>query len=298
MSAALTIVMFIAGLINSILSFITFQNKQLRIFGCGIYLLASSFTSFGTVTMFLVKYWFVVVTHMNSKNSIGVARAGCKLIEPLLKLFVYWDAWLNACIAIERAVNVWKGVNFNREKSKRFAKIIILLLPFCIISSIIHEPINRQLVEFKDKITVETAWCVTDYSRSLEKYNTAILFIHLVSPFVMNLFSALFIIFGAAHQRSIAQPGRSYRVHAQEQFEEHKQLIISPLVLVILASPRLIIALLSGCINISKDRWVYLSAYFISFIPSMLVFVIFVLPSSTYKKKFQETLKTWRTRFI
>ncbi|CAF1400592.1 unnamed protein product [Adineta steineri] len=48
---ALTMIMFVGGLINSILSLITFQNKDLRQVGSGIYLLASSITSFFTISI-------------------------------------------------------------------------------------------------------------------------------------------------------------------------------------------------------------------------------------------------------
>ena len=107
MSIALTMIMFVAGLINSILSFMTFQREDLRKVGCGIYHLASSITSLLTIAMFTVKFWFVVLTQINvSAISHSVHRGGCVSIDPVLKLFVYLDAWLNACIAVERAVKV------------------------------------------------------------------------------------------------------------------------------------------------------------------------------------------------
>jgi hypothetical protein len=309
-SAALTIVMFIGGLANGVLSLITFQNKELREMGCGIYLLASSITSLITLSMFTVKFWFLVLTHMDATMNVSVMSGGCKWIEPIMKVFLYLDTWLNACVAIERAINVSKGVKFNRAKSRRIARWVIVILPLCVIGSLIHEPIKREAFEFKTdkKGTLERnetltntrdnfVYCITRYSPSLENYNTGILFFHLLVPFVINLFSALYIIFGAARQRSTAQPGRSYKEHFHEQFNEHKQLLISPLVLIILASPRLIIALLPACIDVSQNPWLYLSAYFVSFIPSMLVFIIFVLPSSSYKKKFKDTIRSWQQRF-
>jgi hypothetical protein len=102
MSAAFTTIMFVGGLINSILSLVTFRNKELRKVGCGKYLLASSATSLLTISMFAVKYWFFVLTQING----FIPRRVCIIIEPLLKLFVYSDAWLNACVAIERTVAV------------------------------------------------------------------------------------------------------------------------------------------------------------------------------------------------
>ncbi|CAF3501632.1 unnamed protein product, partial [Adineta steineri] len=146
-NAALTMIMFVGGSINSILSLITFQNKELRQTGCGIYLLASSVTSFFTISMFTVKFWFVVLTQMNLSIRLSIVRGGCVSIEPLLKLCLYLDAWLNACVAIERAILVFRRVNFNKQKSQRIARWIILILPFCVMGSMIHEPIHRELHE-------------------------------------------------------------------------------------------------------------------------------------------------------
>jgi hypothetical protein len=305
MSAALTMIMFVAGLINSIFSLLTFQNATLRKVGCGMYLLASSTTSLLTICMFTVKFWFVVLTQMDTFINLSVIQGGCKSIEPLLKLCFYLDAWLNACVAIERAVHVWKGVNFDKETSKRIARWIILTLPFCIIATIIHEPLYRNLFKYNmpsdETSTNQTGtdiperhiWCVTYYSRSVQDYNTAILFIHLLGPFIANLFSALFIIFGTARRRSVAQTRQSYEEHIREQWNKHKQLVISPAILLVLSIPRLIISLLSGCVDVTRHPWLYLSAYFISFTPTILIFVVFVIPSDLYRKTFKESFRTW-----
>ncbi|CAF4146036.1 unnamed protein product [Adineta steineri] len=295
-NAALTMIMFVGGLINSILSLITFQNKDLREVGCGIYLLASSITSFLTISMFTVKFWFVVLTQMNLSIHLSVVRGGCVSIEPLLKLCLYLDAWLNACVAIERAILVFKGIKFNKQKSQRIARWIVLILPFFVMSSIIHEPIHRELFEMKTETNAAgiDRWCVTRYSPTVQQYNTIILFFHLVVPCIVNLCSALFIIFGSARQRSTAQTRQSLKEHIYNQFNEHKQLLISPMVLLILSLSRLIMAMLSECVNPSNHRLLFLFGYFISFTPSMLIFIVFVLPSSLYRKTFQESFRQWR----
>ncbi|CAF4245336.1 unnamed protein product, partial [Adineta steineri] len=147
MSVVLANVMFLMGLINGILSLLTFQNANLRKVGCGIYLLASSITSLLTIFMFTIKFWFVLLIQMNSSINISIRRGGCISIEPLLKLFLYFDTWLNACVAIERAIHVYQGIHFNKEKSKRLARWIIFILPFCITATIIHEPLHRDIFE-------------------------------------------------------------------------------------------------------------------------------------------------------
>ncbi|CAF3832453.1 unnamed protein product [Adineta steineri] len=228
LSAGLTIIMFVAGLINSILSFITFQNKDSQQVGCGMYLLASSITSLLATTMLIIKFWFVVLTYINASTSLSVLRGGCVSIEPILKLFLYLDGWLSACVAIERAVLIFKGINFDKKKSKSIARRTILILPFC------------------------------------------------------------------ARQRSVVRTNQSFKEHIQDQFSEHKQLIISPIVLLVLSIPRLIISLLPGCAKTSKNLWLYLGAYFISFTPSMLIFLIFVVPSELYMKAFKQSFNRIR----
>ncbi|CAF1016920.1 unnamed protein product [Adineta steineri] len=303
MSVALTMIIFFMGLISSILSLLTFQNANLRKVGCGIYLLASSITSLLTISMFTINFWFILLTQMNSSINLSIRRIGCISIEPLLKLFLYFDTWLNACVAIERAIHVYQGVHFNKQKSKRLARWIIFILPFCITATIIHEPLHRNVFEYKVKgdgyetIKEIHRWCVIQYSRAVQDYNTAILFVHLIGPFIANLFSASFIIFGTARQRSLAQTNQNYITHIREQLREHKQLVISPAILLILSIPRLIISLLSGCVKVSDKPWLYLCAYFISFTPSILVFVVFVVPSELYRKTLKETLRNWQGRF-
>ncbi|CAF1667236.1 unnamed protein product [Adineta ricciae] len=241
---------------------------------------------------------------MDLSVRLSVVEGGCKSIETLLKLFFYWDAWLNACVAVERGMSVYKGVSFDKEKSKRFARWIIFILPIMIVGTVIHESIHRKMFKHEVKqrkwysenynidedIEIGTyTWCITSYSQWLQGYNTAVLFIHLLGPFVANLLSALFIIIGTARRRAEAQRQHSYKEHLREQWNEYKQLVISPIILVFLSTPRLIISLLSGCADVSSHTWLYICGYFVSFTPSILIFVVFVLPSNSYRKTFNES---------
>jgi len=213
-------------------------------------------------------------------------------------------------------VNIFKGVTFDKKKSKRTARLIIVILPIFVMSTIIHEPIYRDLFEYKtekykpiedelmknslmqnktEEYEIETyVFCITRYSHSIQDYNTAVLLFHLVAPFIANCCSALYIILASARRRSTTQTKQTYKEHFLEQLSEHKQLLISPVILLILSLPRLIIALISGCVNASDNPSLYLCGYFISFIPSMLIFLVFVLPSDLYKKTFTETIQSYR----
>jgi len=307
-AAGLTMIMFVIGFINGIFSLITFRNKELRKVGCGIYLLASSITSLLTITMFTIKFWFVVLIQLHSIVRSSILRTDCAFIGPVLKLCLYLDGWLNACVAIERTVNVSKGVNFDKKKSQRAARWVILILSIFIMGTIIHEPMHHELFEHinpkynpinnSNNLTTINEYnvlCVIRYSRSVQTYNTITLFIHLVVPFLVNLFSALFIIFGTARRRSTTRTNKkSFKEHAVNQLRQHKQLLISPFILLLLALPRLIMSLISGCVDPSENPWLYLCGYFISFTPPMLIFTVFVLPSKLYRKTFKDSMIRWR----
>jgi len=313
-TAGITMMMFIIGLVNGICSLTTFQNKELRKVGCVLYLFASSITSLLTISMFTIKFWFVILLGMNSTVNLSLLRTDCVFISPVLKLCLYIDGWLNVCVAIERTVNVFKGVTFDKKLSKRIARWIIFILPILIVLNLIHEPLHHQLIEythqkykFEDRnltLTEDAEYeiehnvmCVTHYSNSVQIYNTISLFAHLLVPFIVNVCSAVLIIVGTARQRSAARKKQPLKEHLIEQMKEHKQLLISPLILFLLALPRLIIALLSGCVDPSRNPWLYLSAYFISFTPPMLIFTVYVLPSELYMKTFKESMIRCRRRF-
>jgi hypothetical protein len=55
-SSILSTIIIIGGLINSILSLITFQNKTVRDLGCGIYLFSTSLINLFLMIIFPIKY--------------------------------------------------------------------------------------------------------------------------------------------------------------------------------------------------------------------------------------------------
>jgi hypothetical protein len=100
----------------------------------------------------------------------------------------------------------------------------------------------------------------------------------------------------SGRQRRAAQSQLTYLQQVFKQLAEHKQTIISPIVLVIFSMSRLIISLLSTCIKSSRDPWLFLVDYFISFVPSALMFIIFVLPSDLYNKEFKDAIRLCQRR--
>ena len=102
-----------------------------------------------------------------------------------------------------------------------------------------------------------------------------------------NVFGVLFhffllltfnIILAIKRRRNLQTDLSLYQI-TSEQVHQNRHLLISPCILIILSLPRLIISFLAGCMQSNSSPWIYLIGYLVSFLPSILIFVIFVLPS-------------------
>jgi hypothetical protein len=185
-------------------------------------------------------------------------------------------------------MNVLKGIQFSKKKSKQFAKWVILFVFILTISTYIHDPIHRGLIDDKEE---QRTWCIATYSSSVLKFDWAINILHFSVPFLINLSSSLIIIISTARIRLKIQKKQTYSKLLREQIREHKHLLISPFILFVLALPRLIISFASGCMKSARNPWLYLIGYFVSFTPTMLTFFVFVLPSKTYKQEFTASIQ-------
>jgi hypothetical protein len=297
MSLSLTIIFLIGGLVDSILSIMTFKNKVVRDVGCGLYLLGSSITTLLTMIMFGLKFIILLLAQMTIISNRSFLSMQCYSIDFLLRIGLSMDQWLNACVATERAFTVIKGAKFSKKKSKLAAKFVIILLVIIIVGTSIHDPISRGLIDEEsndDDDNVKRTWCIVNYGSVLQVYNSMINTIHFLGPFLINLISSIILITKKSRQQAKIHKQRPYKEILIEQFKENKHLLTAPIVLVILAFPRLIITFVSKCMKSSNDSWLFLTGYFISFVPPMLTFIVFILPSTFYKKEFRKSIVGFR----
>ncbi|CAF2755129.1 unnamed protein product [Rotaria sp. Silwood2] len=182
-SLSVVIVSMIVGLINGILSLITFQNRQVCEVGCGFYLLGSSITTLLTTVMFGLKFWILVLAQMTVISNRLFLQIQCISFDFLLRVCLNMDQWLNACVAIESTITLLKDLNFNKEKSKRNAKIVIIILSICIVSTNIYDSFHRHLIDEENEDGKRT-WCIATYPSRLQTYNSFIHTFHFFAPFM------------------------------------------------------------------------------------------------------------------
>ena len=294
-SIILSTLMLLLGLFSSILSIIIFYRKKSREVGTGNYLLVSSITSILMIIILTYKFWFLLLSQMLFIQNRSILLFHCKSIDFFLKIFLTSTEWLNACVAFERMISVNKGTSFNKYKSKLYSKSIILCVFIFTILTQIHDPIYRQLIDDIDQ-DEQRIWCLTQYPLPVISYNTFINLLHFCVPFSIHFITALRIIKKIALRRAVVQPEQSYEVHLQREFHRHQHLLVAPSILILLSFPRLIISFIKGCMRSARQPWLYLFGYFISFIPSILTFFVFVLPSKFYKKELRMIYQKLRRR--
>ena len=284
-AAAITLILFSIGLVNSILSIITFTRPKSQEIGAGRYLLASSVTSLFTSIALIFKFWFLFHSHQDSSNRNNILKGNCFGIEAILKVLVYLDAWLNACAAIERTITVVLGVSFNKQLSKRIAPWIISILILIIIGLYIPQFIHLHI--FNDEME-ERSWCVVRYVKWLANYSSILMFIHYFVPLAINMISIPCIMIIHAQKRSQSRSDRKFCFHLQMKIRKNKHLIISSTLIICLTLPHLIISIILDCQKSSNLFWFYLIGYYMAFCPAAFVFVIFVLPTGIYRQAFNQ----------
>ena len=294
----LLIIMIIVGLINGILSFFAFRSKEARQVGCGYYLLGSAITTLLTSLMLALKFSILLCAQMSIITNEIFLNLQCYSFDYLLLVCLNMDRWLNACVAIDRALNVFKGTHFDKKKSKQIAKYMISCLVVFIMISTIYDPIHRQLVNDDSNDEHRRVWCIVSYSSQLLSINQSIHMFHFFVPFLINIISSLIIIILSTKRQQTIRHDQSYFQIFYKQVQQHRHLLVSSLLLVLLSLPRLIISFVAGCVQSNSSPWIYLIGYLVSFVPPMLTFVIFVSPSKLYKEEFRKTVKRYQKTIL
>ncbi|CAF1508480.1 unnamed protein product [Adineta ricciae] len=292
-SVTVSLIILIFGLINGLCTLMTFLKKNVREVGCGYYLLGSSVTTLLIMISFAMKFSIFLLIHMSIVMNRTFILYQCRTMDFLFRTFLYTDQLLNSSVAIERAVTTVKGIQFKKKKSRQAVKYVIPMIFLLAISSNIHDPIHRRLIT-EENPSGTRIWCTVNYSSRLQTYNSTIHIIHFLVPFLSNMISSILLITIKSRQTYVTQTKETFKKIIQKQIFQRKHLLIAPIILVLLAIPRLIIAFTSKCSYSVGDGWLFLTGYFLTLIPPITTFLIFILPSKFYKKEFRKTIRTYR----
>jgi hypothetical protein len=154
----------------------------------------------------------------------------------------------------------------------------------------VHEIIHYTMIQ---QFSTDLSICVTNFNiHFVSIYNRISTLIHYLCPFSIQVISINLQIILAARSRAktVGKKMTFYQV-LKNQFQTQKELYIIPMIIILSALPQTILTFSLACMELSDwQRHILLGAYLLSYAPQILGFILYVLPSSTYKKEFNETL--------
>lgn len=275
----LSVLMFSVGLLTNYGSFITFRRSAPRKFGVGYYLLSLSiFNQFSLL--------FLLLKTMTILFDSSVSVASCKTFSFVLSFSTRYTYWLTNWITLERLSSVLFPVN-NRLRNPRSAKLIMSISVIIIIAMHIHELLFFDITQETDGQVL----CVAIFSSSVWSYNFGHVLVQHLVPFCIQISSITILVVLTARSRSRSTMNRTgFFLILQQQFNIQKELYITSLILICSALPQVIISSVLSCIILSSwHRHLLCTAYFFAYLPQVLGFILFVLPSTLYSNEFRLT---------
>ncbi|CAF1342030.1 unnamed protein product [Adineta ricciae] len=271
------IFVFALGTVCNFLSIMTFAQATARETGSGIYRLWISII--GQVTLVIITIRLLMIIRKKASRWID-----CFVVDYSISALVPLFYSLTVCLAIERIVVAYKHLLFDKQQSRRAAKKLISILMIYHFGLALYKPIHRQLRVESNRIECSYYF----QTQSQINFERLINILHLILPILVNFFAPLIlIVILIEHKRSL-KPTTTFLSRFVDVIRTYKHNLISPLLLVTLTLPHLLITLHFHCISQSKQIIIYLFTYILSLIPFVSTLFIFVFLSPKYREEFSK----------
>jgi hypothetical protein len=122
-------------------------------------------------------------------------------------------------------------------------------------------------------------------------YNQTNTVIHYSVPFLINFVCALILIVLIARSRANTNKKKTRLQVLREQLVKQKELFTPPLAIIVSALPQFIVSFSFACteLNVAWQRYILTIAYFMSYLPQILTYLLYIQPSTFYKSEFHLT---------
>ena len=291
----IAVLIFFIGLFNNLCSFVTFSRRKPCAFGVGIYLLAVSIADQCSLLLLVLKIIHVILGSDGNLFPYAAFNGySCRIISYALSVFTRLTYWLTSFVALERLF-VTLFPTSTLLKTTRLP-IVVTLSTILIVSTMhLHEAWHYTTIADHSYPSTNVTLCVTSYTESVvSTYNRVNIVLHYIVPFLIQIISITLMIIRitCSRARSAGHNRPAFGKVFQQQFQSQKELYITPLIIVLSLSPQLILAFSFVCTELRQtwQRYLLLTAYFLSYLPQILGFLLYVLPSTTFSNEFRQTM--------
>jgi hypothetical protein len=139
--------------------------------------------------------------------------------------------------------------------------------------------------------------CITEYTKYIWKtFEVSFLFLNHFIPFFLNVYATYVIIQTVARSKANLNKSK-LRKEVWNQIKNHHEQLIGPVIMIVCSTPQLLVSFATRCYHWDSmvRRKLIIVVYFISFLPQMLTFYLYILSSKKYKNVFVKT--KWAKHF-
>lgn len=278
---SIALLLFSIGLVTNLCSLVTFIRPTPRKFGPGNYLFLV--TCFSQAALFCLLLKFIQITF------VIVNMQSCKAIIYLLSVFTRSVYWLTSWVTVDRLLIIIFPTS-SIFKNPRLAVALCIATSIIVFGAHVHEVIYYIKIQH---IPTGLPVCVTNFNTPLvSNFNQISTLIHYLCPFFIQVVCiTLLIVLIAFSRKKTIEAKSTFTQVLKKQFHTQKELYITPIIIILSALPQTILTFILACAQLSDwQRHTLLGAYLLSYAPQVSGFILYVLPSSSYKKEFSQTL--------
>jgi hypothetical protein len=286
---------FLFGFFNNLCGFLTFIRPRPRKIGVGNYLLIVSIVNQCSLLVLSLKVIHII---FGSNGTLfyyeSFNQYSCKIVSYLLSIFTRITYWLTSFVTMERVYMVLfpTSVTF---KSPHLALVLSISIVFAVAGMHVHEVLYYTAIIDLSYTSVNITLCVVSYVQSsVSIYNRANVLVHYFIPFFIQVISITVIVIQTTCHRARTSSSRqqTFIDLFKKQFKKHKEHYVTPMIIVFSSLPQIILSFSYACTELKQlwQRYTLITTYFLSYLPQMLGFILYVLPSTAYSDEFRQTV--------
>ncbi|CAF0819630.1 unnamed protein product [Didymodactylos carnosus] len=201
--------------------------------------------------------------------------------------------WLTSLITVERlriVLSPTTGV-VTREQAVHLPIVLGIVTLMVTFSMHVHELFYYTIIN--DPNSSSTLLRITNYdNRIWSVYNRINVVSHYLIPFGVQFTSITVLIAMTTRRRARTSTSSNFIQVLKKQFQLNKELYVTPFTIILSLTPQAVLSFTYACTELTQSTWQrysLLTAYFLSYVPQILGFILYVLPSSAYKEELYKT---------
>ena len=246
------------------------------------YIRLTAFTSQMTLICLLLQIIYVTLNQYEVLNESLINKIFCKLSSYILNCFAYTSQCYATLVSINRAWHVRKLRIIPMYSRKQLLWPIVIFLIILIFNGtelVFHHLVNDPRKSKHFVWTVEYTDPIWHILEMIFRFSIHIL------PFILNLY-AVFIIVRTVAKSKTNIHRLNFTSEFWKQAKQYDEQLLYPILMIICSTPQLLMTAIIKCFewNNIYYRISMIVMHFVSFIPQMLTYYLFVYFSKAYKK--------------